>query len=209
MFHPRCLLRNPENSRVRLEIRVVAIGRAPQVHFNLQIFQMNLAQILNQLRYKQWADRRTLDAVTLIDSEQFSLEIEFAYQQLNHMVRVEEVFRARLIGNKEPHSSSNSEVLPRFEQLSKRLLESDDWLQTYAESMTSKKLAEEIHFRFLDGKGGMMTREEIFFHLVNHGTYHRGAIGRTLDLAGGLRPADTYTFFVHAIEPDRRGTIRF
>ena len=171
------------------------------------ISQMNLAQILNQLRYKQWADSRTLEATALIDSERFPSEIEFARQQLNHMVRVEEVFRARLLGNKEPHSSSNSEVVPMLEQLSKRILESNDWLRTYAESIPPEKMVEKIHFHFLDGKGGTMTREEVLFHLVNHGTYHRGAIGRALDLAGGLRPADTYTVFVHAMEPGRRGGI--
>jgi uncharacterized damage-inducible protein DinB len=166
---------------------------------------MHQEQILNQLRYKQWADGRTLEAMNLVDSERFASEIAFARQQLNHMVRVEEVFRARLLGNTEPHSSSNSEVVPMLEQLSKRLGESNDWLQAYAESTPPEKLNEKIHFRFLDGKGGTMTPEEVLFHLVNHGTYHRGAIGRALDLAGGLRPADTYTVFVHAVEPGRRG----
>jgi uncharacterized damage-inducible protein DinB len=166
---------------------------------------MHLTQVLNQLRYKQWADGRTLDAVALIDVERFPLEIAFACQQLNHMVRVEEVFRARLLGNTEPHSSSNSELVPALGQLKQRLLASNDWLQTYVESIPSEKLVEEIRFRFLDGKSGTMTREEVLFHLVNHGTYHRGAIGRALDLAGGLRPADTFTVFVHAVEPGRRG----
>jgi uncharacterized damage-inducible protein DinB len=166
---------------------------------------MHQALILNQLRYKRWADRRTLEGVALVDSARFASEIAFARQQLNHMVRVEEVFRARLLGNSEPHTSSNSEVVPVLEQLSKRLSESNDWLQAYAESTPSEKLVEKIHFRFLDGKSGTMTRDEVLFHLVNHGTYHRGAIGRALDLAGGLRPADTYTVFVHAAEPERRG----
>lgn len=165
---------------------------------------MHLTQILNQLRYKQWADRRTLEAVALIDPERFPSELAFARQQLNHMVRVEEAFRARLLGDTDPHSSSNSEVVPGLEQLSKRLFESNDWLQTYAESLPSATLLEKIHFRFFDGQAGTLTREEVFFHLVNHGTYHRGAIGRALDLAGGLRPADTYTVFVHAVEPGRR-----
>jgi uncharacterized damage-inducible protein DinB len=62
-----------------------------------------------------------------------------------------------------------------------------------------------VSFRFLDGQRGAMTREEVLSHLVNHGTYHRGAIGRAFDLAGGLRPADTYTVFIHAVEPGRRG----
>lgn len=169
-----------------------------------ETFQMHLTQILNQLRYKQWADSRTLDAMALIDSERFPSEIAFTRQQLNHLVRVEEVFRARLLGNTEPHLTSNSEVVPALAELSKRLSESNDWLQTYAKSMSSEKLLEKIRFCFLDGKRGTMTREEVLFHLVNHGTYHRGAIGCSLDTAGGLRPADTYTVFVHAIEPGRR-----
>lgn len=166
---------------------------------------MQLTPILNQLRYKEWADSRTLDAVALIDSARFPAEMAFACQQLNHMVRVEEVFRARLLGNTEPHSTSNSEVIPALEELSTRLFESNAWLQTYATSMPAEELAEKIRFSFLDGKGGTMTREEVLFHLVNHGTYHRGAIGHALDLAGGLRPADTYTIFIHAMEPGRRG----
>ena len=38
-----------------------------------------------------------------------------------------------------------------------------------------------------DGRDGGMTRQEILFHIVNHGTYHRGAIGHALDLAGAPR----------------------
>jgi len=49
-----------------------------------------------------------------------------------------------------------------------------------------------------------LTREEVIYHLINHGTYHRGAIGHALDLARAPRPADTYTVFVHAAEPERR-----
>ncbi|MGK5023263.1 DinB family protein [Janthinobacterium sp. RB2R34] len=165
---------------------------------------MNLPQILRLLQYKQWADKRTLEAVALIDKELFPSEMAFACQQLNHMVRVEEVFRARLLGSTEPHATSNSEVVPSLDQLGKRLLVSNGWLLEYTASIPAEKLAEEIHFRFLDAQGGTMTREEILFHLVNHGTYHRGAIGRALDLAGGLRPADTYTVFIHAVEPGRR-----
>jgi uncharacterized damage-inducible protein DinB len=43
------------------------------------------------------------------------------------------------------------------------------------------------------------------FHLVNHGSYHRGAIGHALDLADASRPADTFTVFIHSAEPHRRG----
>lgn len=165
---------------------------------------MPAVQLLKQLQYKQWADERTLGAMMLIDTQQFPSEADFARQQLNHMVRVEEVFRARLLGQAAPHATSNSEIIPPVDALSERLLASNTWLQAYAASTPADELADDLHFQFLDGKGGTMTRLEVLFHLVNHGTYHRGAIGRALDQAGGLRPADTYTVFIHAMEPERR-----
>lgn len=167
---------------------------------------MPAIQILNQLRYKHWADQRTLAAIAQIDAQVFPAELAFARQQLNHMVRVEEVFRARLSGKAEPHDSSNSEIVPALQELGKRLSDSNDWLQHYAAALLPETLGEIIHFRFLDGQAGAMSPAEILFHLVNHGSYHRGAIGRALDMAGGLRPADTYTVFIHATEPERRAS---
>lgn len=80
----------------------------------------------------------------------------------------------------------------------------NQWLQTYAGSLTASQLKENISFTFVDGKRGRLSREEVIFHLINHGTYHRGAIGHALDLAVGTRPADTYNVFIHAAEPERR-----
>jgi uncharacterized damage-inducible protein DinB len=62
-----------------------------------------------------------------------------------------------------------------------------------------------VRFTFTDGKPGLLSREEVIFHLVNHGSYHRGAIGHALDLANASRPADTFTVFIHSAEPHRRG----
>jgi len=158
----------------------------------------------NSLRYKAWADRRTLDAVAKIDADLFPLALAFARQQLNHMVRVEELFRARLLGEPDPHSSTNSETVPAFGELDRRLSESNIWLQAYVESLPPDQLSQTVHFQFVDAKRGTLSREEALFHLVNHGTYHRGAIGHALDLAQTMRPADTYTVFIHSVEPDRR-----
>lgn len=158
----------------------------------------------NALRYKQWADRRTLDAVATIDKHRFPSALAFARQQLNHMVRVEELFRARLLENSEPHLTTNSDAVPELPELDERLTTSNDWLQAYAGSLTADQFKEPIRFQFVDGQRGSLTREEILFHLVNHGTYHRGAMGHALDLANAHRPADTYTVFIHSVEPGRR-----
>ena len=161
--------------------------------------------LLDALRYKAWADRRTLDAVAAIDRRQFPSALAFARQQLNHMVIVEELFRARLLALPEPHSGTNTEEVPELAEVDRRLIASNEWLRTYIVALPPEALGETIHFTFTDGKRGSLSREEILFHLINHGTYHRGAVGHALDLARAQRPADTFTVFIHSAEPGRRG----
>jgi uncharacterized damage-inducible protein DinB len=160
--------------------------------------------LIEAFKYKQWADRRTLDAVRCLNGSKSPDAAAFALQQLNHMVRVEEIFRARLLGAAAPHSSTNSEVVPELDELEKRITDSNAWLLRYVADLEPDQKTQLIRFQFVDGKHGSMTRLEIFFHIINHGTYHRGAIGHALDLAQVPRPADTYTVFIHSAEPGRR-----
>ena len=156
------------------------------------------------LGYKAWADRRTLDAVAAIDARGFPSSLAFCRQQLNHMVTVEELFRARLLAEPDPHSATNAEPVPELAELDRRLTASNEWLLGFASTLDPVRLAQPVHFQFVDGRRGTLTRREVLFHLVNHGTYHRGAIGHALDLARAPRPADTYTVYIHAREPGRR-----
>ena len=165
---------------------------------------MGAPVLVEAFKYKHWADRRTVDAVRAIDADAHPSSLSFARQQLNHMIRVEELFRARLLAEPEPHSSTNTEQVPDLAELDRRLMASNDWFASYVASTDLTALTDRLGFRFVDGNRGAMTREEILFHVINHGTYHRGAIGHALDLARTSRPADTYTVFIHAAEPHRR-----
>jgi len=160
--------------------------------------------LIETFKYKQWADRRTLDAVGEIDGSRYPSSAAFARQQLNHMVRVEELFKARLLGEPAPHSSTNTELVPDLDELDRRITASNLWLARYIEELEPSQLTQSLNFQFVDGKQGTMTRQEILFHIVNHGAYHRGAIGHALDLARAVRPVDTYTVFIHSVEPSRR-----
>jgi uncharacterized damage-inducible protein DinB len=160
--------------------------------------------LIKAIRYKAWADQRTLAAVRMINSAEFPSALQFALQQLNHMIRVEELFRARLLAEALPHLSTNTESVPGIAELDQRLVASNLWLESYVQATPGPKLSEAVKFQFVDGQRGTLSRQEILFHIVNHGTYHRGAIGHALDLAQTPRPADTYTVYIHAAEPARR-----
>ncbi len=65
--------------------------------------------------YKRWAMERTLDAVRAVDAQAFPASIAFARQQLNHIVIVEELFRARLLDEAPPHAATNTTDVPTLE----------------------------------------------------------------------------------------------
>ena len=154
--------------------------------------------------YKCWSDLRALDAIAQIDAGRFPEEHAFALQQLNHMAIVEDLFRARLKGEMDPHPATNTQVVPGYDELRERLLTSGQWYVEQLAALTPEQGREVIRFRFTDGRSGSLTREEMFFHILNHATYHRGSIARALDQAGVAHPADTYTVFVLATQPERR-----
>jgi uncharacterized damage-inducible protein DinB len=158
--------------------------------------------LIKALRYKIWADQTILQAVQALPDG--SSNAAFAHQQLHHIVLVQELFLARLQGTNDPHTATNSTPVPGLSELTQRLLAANDRLLAYYSTADEQQLGQVIRFVFSDGQRGSLSRAEILFHLINHASYHRGAIGHTLDLAGVHRPADTYTVFVHASEPQRR-----
>ncbi|TGS56633.1 damage-inducible protein DinB, partial [Mesorhizobium sp. M1D.F.Ca.ET.183.01.1.1] len=55
-----------------------------------------------------------------------------------------------------------------------------------------------------DGDKGGMTRQEMLTHVVLHGSYHRGEIGRMVVRIAVSPPWDTYAVHLHRAEPARR-----
>ncbi len=156
--------------------------------------------------YKQWSDQRLFKAIAQINQEKYLDDYNFAKQQFNHMLIVEELFRSRLENKKALHTQTNTEVLPAFDELQQRIEHSHAWWIEFVENIQSDQIAEIIHFQFIDKKTGSLSIEEILFHIINHGTYHRGNIAHALHHAQVTHPADTYTVFIHQHEPERRAS---
>ncbi|MBE1301355.1 MAG: damage-inducible protein DinB [Alteromonadaceae bacterium] len=151
--------------------------------------------------YKTWADNRTIDAVQKIPIPQ-TTESNFARQQLNHMIIVEELFRSRISREQDCHNVTNTKELPALSCLKQRLMSSNEW---YLDFLTQcVDLDEKIYFTFVDGKPGCLSIDEILFHVINHGSYHRGNIAHALDNAGVPHPVDGYPKFIHETQKSRR-----
>jgi uncharacterized damage-inducible protein DinB len=155
-------------------------------------------------QYKSWADTELLAAVGALDGSTHADAKHTAIRILNHIHTVDKIFAANVRGEKHAFTATNTPDTPTIEDLSWNALEADrQWLE-YVTNLSPSALAESLRFTFTDGDKGLMSREEMLHHVLAHGAYHRGAVGRVLAQTGAAPLRDLYTKFLHTTEPSRR-----
>ncbi|WP_444918261.1 DinB family protein [Microbulbifer sp. JMSA003] len=158
----------------------------------------------NAFQYKKWANLELLSAgekqLHLLPKEDASFFIRI----LNHTAVVDSLFISRITETQELFSSDNTIETPTIPELRDRMNNNDSWLINFSQTATLSDLERVINFHFTDGDPGQLSIYEIFVHLLTHGSNHRGMASRTLSSKGLERPKDTFTRFLHEVEPERR-----
>ena len=166
---------------------------------------MSASTLLNSLfRHKAWANEELYAEVAKLDPATHQAERHSAIRLLNHIFVVDRIFRAHLAGEAHGYAGTNTPETPTLDELREAAAATDRWYVDYTAGVPAERLGEAIGFTFTDGLRGRMTREEMLAHVVTHGSYHRGGVGRILAQAGVQPPRDIYTVFLHRAEPQRR-----
>ena len=156
------------------------------------------------LAQKSWANHELFKALAAITHDAHKQAITTAIRTLNHIYVVDEIFRAHLCGQQHRYTATNTPETPEFGQLHFSVAETDDWYLQYVKQLPASELGQVIRFSFTDGDAGEMTREEMLFHVITHGAYHRGNVGQILKSISVAPPRDLLTKFLHMTEPERR-----
>jgi uncharacterized damage-inducible protein DinB len=163
-----------------------------------------MSTLVSLFKYKAWINEQLFAAVGRLDPVAHQAERHTAIRILNHVYVVDRIFTAHLTDSSHGYTAPNTPETPKLEALASAVAASDAWFVDYARSVTPAKLAEAVAFRFTDGDGGRMTREEMLLHVATHGAYHRGAVGRILTQCSVQPPRDIFTTYLHTAEPSRR-----
>jgi len=151
-------------------------------------------------RYKAWANRLTFETVMALPEDealrQRATRFGNMVHTLNHVHVVDDIFRHHLEGRAHGYGARNTDHTPPLTALWKAVQEMDRWYIAYADGLGEAALAETVHFTFVGGGQGAMTREAILLHVVNHGTYHRGFVGDMLYQVPVVPPANDLTVFL-------------
>lgn len=164
----------------------------------------SLASLQSLFRYQAWAHGELVDALQGLDAGGHAPARHDALRLLNHVLTVNRIFMAHLTHQPHGFTADNAPDTPTLEALKHDLRSSDRWYLDHLRGLSPEALAEPWPFVFTDGDRGCMTREEMLLHVIVHGSYHRGEVGRLLRQAGAPLPWDTFAVHLHGREPQRR-----
>lgn len=166
---------------------------------------MSASALLRSLfHYQAWANDEVLEKIDGLDPDRHRQERHTATRLINHSYVVGQIFAAHLVGARHGYSSDNTTETPKPRDLRAAMAASDRWYLEYLETVTPELLAEPVPFVFTDGDKGCMSRQEMLTHVVIHGGYHRGEVGRIMAELSVSPPWDTFAVHLHRAEPSRR-----
>lgn len=160
--------------------------------------------LVSLFEHKAWSNCELFATMAGLDGAVHPAEREAAVRLLNHIHVVDRIFAGHLAGEAHPYTATNTKETPVFAALHDAVRKTDRWYVGYVGKLSVAQLAEPIEFSFTDGDLARMTREEMLAHVITHGSYHRGAVGRILAQASLTAPRDLYTRYLHEQEPARR-----
>ena len=139
-------------------------------------------------RYTAWADARLFAALAALPEGTPAAQAPKGkgggfgsmIYTLNHSYVVDLIWRAHMEGTKHGFTSRNTETMPTLAELTAAQARMDAWFIGYADNLSEAVADEMIHFNFVDGGPGNMTRGDMLLHVINHKTYHRGFVSEMI-----------------------------
>lgn len=151
-------------------------------------------------RYSQWANKAMFDVVAGLPEAEVVASRESLLgsilRTLGHSYIVGEIFRAHIERRAHGFTDRHIPETTTFAELSEMQRELDAWYVRWIDEAQPQELDELIRFKFVDGSEGAMTRREMFLHVVNHYTYHRGFAVDTLHRMSAPIPKTDLTVYI-------------
>jgi uncharacterized damage-inducible protein DinB len=154
---------------------------------------MNPEQVRTLYLFNQWANRNVVGACAALTEEQFTRPMGNSFPSvrdtLAHIYGAEWAWYERLFG-RAPASLAAGMESPDFATLQKKFEEHDAKLVDHVSKLSEADLHRVLEYKNLAGKELSNPLWQIFQHLANHGTYHRGQITTMLRQLGA-KPVST------------------
>lgn len=154
---------------------------------------MNLEDVRRLFSYTEWANERILETVRGLTDEQFTRTIESSFPTIRdtmaHILSAEWVWLRRWKGES-PQGFPEWLQEPSLASIEARLREVEAERRAFFDTLSDDDLKREISYRSISGDAFTRPYEDMFAHVANHSTYHRGQLVTMLRQVGA-RPQST------------------
>jgi len=162
---------------------------------------MNPADMLDLFRYNAWANERIIASVLRLPAEALTQDLGGSFPTLHrtfaHIVSAEWLWLERWLGHS-PAAAPGWVASADLAQLIRQLHEVQAKQDGYLAGLSEAALGASCSFTLLSGQAGSQTYRDLFLHVVNHSTYHRGQLAAMLRRLG--TPALSSDFLVYRSE---------
>lgn len=159
---------------------------------------MTLDEVRELFGYNAWANRRMFDGVAPVPEEQYLQDLKSSHGGIHgtlaHLVWAEQLWLARWQGQPNPPVPQGRDlrtlvdVRARWEAIE---AERTAWLADF----TDARLGNTVRIKPTTGGEFVHTFREMFRHLVNHSSYHRGQVVTMLRQLGHQPPSTDLILF--------------
>jgi uncharacterized damage-inducible protein DinB len=129
--------------------------------------------------YNRWANGRVIDAVSKLSDEQFVQDLQSSHRSvrdtLTHILAAEWIWLERWKGVS-PKALLNPADFQSLESLKDRWAEVDRDYQEFIKGVTADSLGGVIAYKNTKGEEWSYPLWQMFQHVMNHSTYHRGQV---------------------------------
>ena len=140
-------------------------------------------------RYNAWANRKIYTVIGRLPEEALARERPAAYfgsilGTLNHILVGDKIWMGRFEGSDSGIKSLDQVLHEDLEGLDRDRREEDRRIIAFTDRMRPQDYERKLAFRTLKGEAGSGTYGQLFSHLFNHQTHHRGQLTTLLTQAG-------------------------
>ena len=154
---------------------------------------MNHRQVTDLLDYYYWAQERVFDAVEPLSAEQFTRDLGSSFSSVRdtlvHIHFAECIWYARWA--KESMPMPTADAFPDLASVRQASRTHEARVRALLERLGQDGVNQSLEYTSrLDGKDHSSPYWQMFLHVINHGTYHRGQVTMMLRQLGA-KPVGT------------------
>lgn len=159
---------------------------------------MNKGDVVYLNDYNRWANHRILDTASKLPPEQFTKDLQSSHgsvrDTLAHILAAEWIWLERWKGTS-PGSLLKPGDFGTIEPLESRWAEVERDYREFVSGVNDELLSKVISYRNTRGEDWSYPLGQMFQHVMNHSTYHRGQVTTLLrQLGAEVRPVDLLIF---------------